>query len=455
MDPIRLFLLGFLAVLAALYGLHCHALATIARKTGQGALMEVLAWLPGLQLIPTLRIAGVTLRRFLLHLAGFCLSAGALFAVSALLEGERRTFLGVTALGLLGLLACLYLLWIQWRIAAARNLPGWLGLLAGVPGLGLAIHPVIAFHDGWARPHPVGGLIGLLTALAMLAPAALPLDGGALGAGSGTIPDGTSTGIADRIDATATDPRAETTGAALESGAQTEQTDQQAVRALFELQGRFATLVTLAEPENMRDPDNRGRALRLVQSIRAELEERRSELDAQTYDRLAGDLVRIEGGIDGRAAPRRRASGTFQSAEAHPGAVTVPQEAGQPAALADGDGGPRRPFPVTASESCPAGTELRQRTSEQGEEEWCQQLAQYGGLRHGWYVRYFEDGRPEQVGEYRDGLRVGVWTRFHASGAVRAQAEFRGGLQHGWLLSFDERGERQQAVRFQQGVALR
>ena len=110
---------------------------------------------------------------------------------------------------------------------------------------------------------------------------------------------------------------------------------------------------------------------------------------------------------------------------------------------------------MNASDTCPAGAELRSRTREGGEEEWCQQLAQYGGLRDGWYARYFEGGRPEQVGEYRDGLRVGVWTRFHRSGEVRAQAQFEAGLQHGWLLSFDENGDRKKAVRFEQGTAVR
>jgi len=116
---------------------------------------------------------------------------------------------------------------------------------------------------------------------------------------------------------------------------------------------------------------------------------------------------------------------------------------------------PMRAFPVQAAETCPSGTELRSRTSEKGEEEWCQQLAGNGGLRHGWYARYFEGGQPEQVGEYRDGLRVGVWTRFYPAGQVRAQAQFSEGLQHGWLLSFDESGERNRARRFERGAAVR
>jgi len=468
MEATRLFLLAFLAAMAGLYLLHCHALATIARKTGHDALMEILAWLPGLQLVPTLRVGGVGFGQFCLHALGFCLAAIAIGGVSSLLAGSQRSVLLAVGIGLLTLLACLYILWIQWRTAAARNLPGWFGPLSGVPLVGLAVYPIIAFHDGWARPHPLGGFIGALTALAMLAmlaPATMPLD--ALESGEGlptslaqwtqaaeledlgalrAMPTGI---VGDPADASAAAP------AALPTPLPPEVTEdhEKAIRVLFDLQGRFATLTALAEPENMRHPDNRSRALRLVESIRAELERRRTDLDGETYDRLAGDLIRIEGRIRGRAAPRLAASGSFRSAGKPPGAARA--EAASPAAIADGDGAPLRPFPVTASEDCPSGTELKTRSSEKGEEEWCQQLDQYGGLRHGWYARYFENGRPEQVGEYRDGLRVGVWTRFYNSGAVRAQAEFRGGLQQGWLLSFDEQGERQQALRFQQGVALR
>ncbi len=465
MDPIRLFLLVFLGTMAGLYLLHCHALATIARKTGHGTLMEILAWLPGLQLIPMLRVGGVGFGRFCLHVLGFCLAAAAIGGVSSLLGGGQRSLLLAIGIGLLTLLACLYVLWIQWRTATERNLPGWFGPLSGVPLVGLAVYPIIAFHDGWARPHPLGGFIGALMALTMLAPATMPLD--AIESG-----DGLPTSLAQWTQAAELADLAEPgkmpaempggqddasgdapaeTPAPLPAGVVEDH--EKAIRALFDLQGRFATLTALAEPENMRDPDNRSRALRLVGSIRAELEGRRTDLDGETYDRLAGDLNRIEGQIRGRAAPRLAASGSFRSTDASRGPGRP--DAAQPAAIADGDGAPLRPFPVTASEDCPSGTELRTRSSEKGEEEWCQQLAQYGGLRHGWYVRYFENGRPEQVGEYRDGLRVGVWTRFYATGTVRAQAEFRGGLQHGWLLSFDEQGKRQQASRFQQGVALR
>ena len=58
------------------------------------------------------------------------------------------------------------------------------------------------------------------------------------------------------------------------------------------------------------------------------------------------------------------------------------------------------------------------------------------------------------MGEYDNGLRIGVWTRFYPTGQVRAQARFVEGLQHGWMLSFDEAGNRTRAIRFDRGVAV-
>ncbi len=228
------------------------------------------------------------------------------------------------------------------------------------------------------------------------------------------------------------------------------------IRALFDLKGRFDTLDALTAPENMLVQDHRIRALGLVQSIRSQLEVRRTDLDDKTYEDLANHLVLVEARIHGPASQPGR-SGTIRIADAR---RTVPIRGGStspaaPAPFEVADAPPVRPFVVNVSDSCPIGTELQSRTGDKGEEEWCQQLEQYGGLRHGWYARYFEGGQPEQVGEYRNGLRVGVWSRFYGSGEVRAQAEFEEGLQHGWLLSFDENGERRKAVRFEQGAAIR
>jgi antitoxin component YwqK of YwqJK toxin-antitoxin module len=55
------------------------------------------------------------------------------------------------------------------------------------------------------------------------------------------------------------------------------------------------------------------------------------------------------------------------------------------------------------------------------------------------------------MGQYDNGLRVGVWTRFFSTGEVRAQAEFREGMQHGWVLAFNKLGERTRSARYQDG----
>ena len=170
-------------------------------------------------------------------------------------------------------------------------------------------------------------------------------------------------------------------------------------------------------------------------------------------------LIEVEGRLietPGEApAPSR-----FSARETGSSSSWPPSGAAFPAAMAAADASapatpPTRPIPVQPGESCPPGTELRNRSSEKGEEEWCQQRDADGGLRHGWYARYGEGGRPESMGEYANGLRVGVWTRFHDSGQVRAQVEFVDGLQHGWLLSFDDEGRRTRAVRFDRGAPVR
>ncbi len=411
--------------MAGLYLLHCHALATIARKTGHGTLMEILAWLPGLQLVPMLRVGGIGFGRFCLHVLGFCLGGGRDRRGLEPARRRQQSLLLAVGIGLLTLLACLYMLWIQWRTAAARNIPGWFGPLSGVPLFGLAVYPIIAFHDGWARPHPLGGFIGALTALAMLAPATMPLD-------AIESEDGLPTSLAQWTQAAeSTGPRragcdaaetvatqddasgagAGTTPAPLpaEVADRPRKGDSGALRSA----GRFAIDWTaLAEPENMRDPDNRSRALASRRrSVPSSTDAGPIWTARPTIDWRATSNP-IEEQIQGRRRPTPLRLPARSEAPKPAEARAKPTRRSPPRSPPVTRPAPTRPFPVRISEACPPQTELRTRSSEKGEEEWCQQLAQYGGLRHGWYVRYFENGRPEQVGEYRDGLRVGVWTRF-------------------------------------------
>lgn len=441
-----------------------HALSVIARKQELGSLMEVLAWVPIAQIAPLLAVGGGSLPRFLLGVVGLVIANVVLFGAASFLgDGLGGVMAAVGAAGSV-LLALGYLARIAWNTATARSLPGWVGLLIFVPLANLAVYPIIAFHDGWSGPHRVGAALGLLIIVGSSLPTFQAVR--MLQTGLEQAESELSTELADwsveleRLDAGAVDPASsfddddlhdgtDTTGAppARPTPATTEAATA-SIRAFMALKGRFDTLDGLTTPDNLRIQDHRVRALNLIRSIRADLEAQRAALDPETYTTLAGHLVDVEARLQGRASAHHAG----RAARPDPNAAALPA-APDPAAAA-----PLRPYPVHASGDCPPGTELRTWTSDEGDEgdeEWCQQLAQYGGLRHGWYARYFEGGRPEQVGEYRNGLRVGVWTRFRPSGEVRAQAQFVNGLQHGWLLTFDEHGERQKAVRFEEGRALR
>ena len=61
--------------------------------------------------------------------------------------------------------------------------------------------------------------------------------------------------------------------------------------------------------------------------------------------------------------------------------------------------------------------------------------------------------QPAMAGEYRDGMRVGVWTRWFPSGGKRVQAEFADGLQDGAMIAWDEHGAKVYESRFDAGVA--
>ena len=463
-------ILAALAISGLAYAVAAHALSVIARKTGHGDAMEILCWIPLLQIVPALAIGGNSLARCALGAVALVAANGALFLAAQVLgEGLGSILFGFGA-AFSVLLGSFYFARISWNTALARELPGWFGLLIVVPGISFFIYPIMAFHDGWAWPHKVGPVLAALIAAVSISISypivmqqlesreAIPVvdtidwnDWSPSGASHNLEQPTEIAPVAIVVeDSTPTrthEPSSRATTIPADS--------QKSIRALFELKGRFDALEALSTADKIRVQEHRVRALDLVQSVRAELERVRSDLDQKIYTDLASHLVRVEARIHGQGLSTATNSGPIRRARSHttrvPPIATAP---GAPAALANDDAAPVRPFPVNVAEACPSGTELQSRTTEDDEEEWCQQLAEFGGLRHGWYARYSEGGRPEQVGEYRDGLRVGVWTRFYRSGAVRAQAEFEAGLQHGWLLSFDENGDRKGSARFAEGSSV-
>ena len=462
MEWITSFLLVFLVVSAIAQLFWAYALSVIAEKGGQSDLMQVLAWIPILQLAPMIVAGGGSIQGFVLGLIGVtagCIALGFSAAFIGGAVGAAITWLGLLFLVLfsLGYLGRLFS-----ATAVNRDLPGWVGLLCFVPIANFFAYPYMAFHDGWTSPNKFGLAIGLVLAIGSTAPAFHIVEMIETNPQGGSLLD---------IAALMSDPeiRAAFEGEGFERAISDSNADsgriaempaafdpQASIRALYQLKERFEVLENQLSGANFHIPKQRQHAMDMLRSIDIELKAHREALDPQIYQELATHLVEIEARLHA-APPKLVLAGTDPSPRGSLRTRNPGQSMPGPAAFGaspEQSAAPIRPIPIQPSGDCPTGTELRTRTRGGAEEEWCQQLEEYGGLRHGWYARYDAGGQPESMGEYADGLRIGVWTRFYASGQVRAQAQFVDGMQHGWLLSFDEEGSRTRAVRFDRGVTL-
>ena len=466
MEWISSIFLGFLVFSAVLQLFWSYALSAIAQQDEQSELMQVLAWVPILQIAPMIVAGGGSLPAFLLGSIGLMVAAIALGVVSTLLAGAVGGAVGGLCMIFLSFLVVAYFGRLFWTTAVNRDLSGWVGLLLFVPLVNFFVYPLIAFHDGWTPPNKVGLVLGLVLTLATAAPSyevvrlmkqegGLPPELSALMSGDPEMMNLLSQqgleveghlGLAGISAAGTTHDE----GPVIDSAA--------GIQALYSMQDRFERLQVTIESPDLHEAERKRRALHLLRSIESELNAYRGVLDGRTYRQLTTDLVEAEALIEMGEQEKRGSGDGISFAPTRPSPTpTRTDTQGGPAALAfSAKNGPApvRPFPVRPDDECPDGTELRTRPGNAGEEEWCQQLDELGGLRHGWYAHYFESGQPESTGEYADGLRIGVWTRFYPTGRVRAQAEFIRGLQQGWLLSFDEAGERTKAVRFEAGAAL-
>jgi hypothetical protein len=455
-----------------------YTISAIAQKTDQSELMQVLAWIPLLQVAPTLVAGGASVGRFLIGMIALIVGNGALIAMAALLGDSFGSAVAAFGLVLTGLLCLFYFGRIACNTATARDLPGWMGLLLFVPILNFFVYPYFAFHDGWVSPNKVGLVIGSVLVIGGMAPTfnVVHLMNENGGPSSALLLAMSQTNFADLAEAAdipleiSVDSADPTSIASLydlpisSPGSpsippRTSQSEGQTIRVLYQLKTRFDTLNSLATPESLLVDDHRVRALGIVQAIRRDLEAQRETLDASTYGELATHLLDIEARVHARSTPSSVTRGSLtttrksQFAPAAPAALDPAGRTKTPS-YSDSSAPPVRPYPVQASNECPEGTESRTRKHDHGEDEWCQQLSAFGGLRHGWYARYHEDGRPESMGQYENGLRVSVWTRFYPTGEVRAQAEFREGMQHGWVLTFNKAGERTRSARFEGGAPV-
>lgn len=473
MEWIGPLLIGILLLGGVFQLFWAYAISAIAQKTEQSGFMQVLAWIPLLQIAPTLVAGGGSVGRFLVGSTALILGNVALLSVAAFLGDAFGQAVAALGMALTGLLCVFYFGRIGCNTAAARDLPGWMGLLLFIPILNLFVYPYFAFHDGWVGPNKIGLAIGLVLVLSGMAPSfqivqmmneneslspalLMAMSQGQLGklVADPDLPPG--------ILVKSTDPASK--GKPIDFSPSPQQkpsrNEEGEIRALYELKSRFDTLDSLATPENLLIDDRRVRALDIIQTIRTDLEARREMLDASTYGELATHLLGVEARVHSRSAasstttaPARRSARMVDSAQFAPAAFDPAARSRIPS-YSDASAPPVRPYPVQASDECPDETEMRTRKNPTDEEEWCQQSSEHGGLRHGWYARYDADGRPESMGQYEYGLRVGVWTRFHPTGEVRAQAEFREGLQHGWAMTFSRVGERTRSARFEHGAPV-
>jgi hypothetical protein len=460
MEWIGPFLIGMLVFGGILQLFWAYTISAIAQKTDQNEFMQVLAWIPLLQIAPTLAAGGGSVARFLIGMIALIGGNAALLAMAAFLGDSFGR--GVAALGLVltGLLCLFYFGRIACNTASARDLPGWTGLLLFVPFLNFFVYPYFAFHDGWIGPNKIGLAIGSVLVLSGMAPTFQVIhmmneNGGVSPEVLMAMANADFVKLAESvdrplaIDIESADPMpiaSPSNSSNLRS--QSAKSEEETIRALYQLKARFDTLNSLVTHEDLLVDDHRLRALGIIQTIRTDLEAQRKMLDISTYGELATHLLDIEARVHAQGTETATRRSQFAPAALDPSARKKIPSYGETNAP------PVRPYPVHASNECPAGTEPKMRKDGRIEEEWCQQLSAFGGLRHGWYARYDEDGRPESMGQYENGLRVGVWTRFFPAGEVRAQAEFRDGMQHGWVLTFNRLGERTRSARYVEGAPV-
>ncbi|MGA2497713.1 MAG: hypothetical protein ABSH20_08225 [Tepidisphaeraceae bacterium] len=73
------------------------------------------------------------------------------------------------------------------------------------------------------------------------------------------------------------------------------------------------------------------------------------------------------------------------------------------------------------------------------------------GKKFGPYSLYFEDGKPQETGNYKDDQLDGPQQAFHPNGNVKLRREFRAGRLQGSLVELDERGNRLRMAEYRLG----
>lgn len=73
------------------------------------------------------------------------------------------------------------------------------------------------------------------------------------------------------------------------------------------------------------------------------------------------------------------------------------------------------------------------------------------GKPQGSYVVYHENGKPNEVRAYRNGLFHGTWRTYNEAGMLIAEAEYRDNLKHGTWRVWDDNGVMRYETHYDRG----
>ena len=444
------FMLAIMVFSVIVQFVYAYALQSLAHKNEMSSLAETLAWLPILYLYPFIVCGGGSFPRFLIGAAGFLVGAIGLGVMAGMMGDEGGMMaIVIPVVGILAMLGmCFYFGRIFWRTAERRGLNGFIGLLSFVPIVNLFVYPYIAFHDGFAPVNKVGAGLGFLLIV------------------------GPSVAQYQMINVATTAMEAQM--------AEASENENGSMNELATLMQQAAATPTATAAIPMNNANNNWQTRAMQISMQLSMLEALDPSDATQAEEIQSQLAQIKQQFaaiesslpDARAASLRqsltiaelrlvevdnpelveRGLGEVVERTPIPAAPAATSALGQippapPAAPAqDTTFDPMRGFPVPDDMSCQAGTE------QQGDPSgklWCQVVG--GSLKDGWLSDRHPNGELSLAGQYRDGLRQGVWTRWYENGSLRVQAEFAHGLQEGQLVAWDRDGDIAANLEFEAG----
>ena len=442
-EMISTFALAYLIVSVSISILMAYALQAIADKNELSDFARFLAWIPVLNLYPWLLSAGAAPWQFLRGAVGLAVAGVGVAVLSTLLAGPFGAVVSAVVGIAAALLLVVYFGKLTWALAERRDLAGWVGLLLFVPVLNVFALCYIAFHDGLVPLNKAGCAIGLLITLGssvanyqMQQTMGSTLKTFEQGLKEARRQQPATADPGPRANAQAARPQAEATpgnpeppagdglataGPPVESAeAIANARAAEAVRAMMLMGLQFDALTAL----DSSDAVHAVRMQVLIDETRVELAMQRRALGDEATREFMRQLDEMEQSLPG-AAPARLAAAAPPAAPARDAATPL--------------------------EPCPPGTALRGAAPPAGRKAWCETTGAAPARQHGWFASWHPNGQLESKGEYRNGLRVGTWTRWSPSGARRVQASFERGLQHGPMIAWDQAGNVAREVIYRDG----